>query len=78
MKIKAIKMTVKRIQYQDVIVNAENGFDMPKAANELVETVAAMKNKPAVYLDNESWYCAESTQIVEIDVIEEDQIDNPE
>ena len=71
-KVKEIKMTVKRIQYQDVVVSAENGYDMPKTANELVSTVASMRSSPASYLNDDSWYYAEATQITEVDIIEED------
>ena len=71
MKIKEIKMTVKRVQYQDVVVSVENGYDMPKTANELVTTVNSMKNNPSDYLNDDSWYYAESSQVIEVDVIED-------
>jgi arsenate reductase-like glutaredoxin family protein len=72
MKIKEIKMTVRRVQEQDIIISAENGFDMPQTANELVETVANMKNNPEQYINEKGWYYTESSQITEIDVIEQD------
>lgn len=51
---KAIRMIVKRVQYQEVIVS-KTTHDMPKTAKELVETVTEMRTAPWEWTKDEMW-----------------------
>ena len=60
-KLKSAKMLVKRVQYQEVVVNEENGFDMPETAKELVSLANDMNNNPRTYTIHGHWECDEIT-----------------
>ena len=71
MEIKEITMRVTRVQYQDIIVSAENGFDMPETANDLIETVESMKNSRGnYYIADKGWYSEDPVDIININIVE--------
>lgn len=49
--LKKITMTIKRTQYIEVEVSAEEGFDMPKGLLETVEFIQEFKEYPERYID---------------------------
>ncbi len=58
MNIKNIRMVVKRVQYQEVVVSEGNGYEMPKTAEALISIAEDLKANPASFCDGD-WFDAE-------------------
>jgi hypothetical protein len=47
MKIKEMVFYVTKATRYEIIINKENGYDMPESPKELIDTVTAITNNPA-------------------------------
>jgi hypothetical protein len=43
--LKQMTITVKRISYETIVVNSENGYDMPVGTKETVDFVSSIKTE---------------------------------
>ena len=67
-----IKMLVKRVQWQEVEISTENGFDVPEDINELFEFCHSIKNDPLSVCEDDFWSAPDSDDVtIESFVIEQ-------
>jgi len=59
MNIKSIRMVVKRVQYQDVVVSEGYGYEMPQTAEALISMAEDLKANPVSFCRDDSWCDAE-------------------
>lgn len=50
MQIKEMVFYVTKTTRYEIIINKENGYDMPESPKELIDTVTAITNNPSVEL----------------------------
>ena len=55
MDIKSIRMVVKRVQYQEVIVSEDGGYEMPQTAEALISMAEDLKASPVSFCRDDSW-----------------------
>ncbi len=53
MNIKNIRMVVKRVQYQEVVVSEDSGYEMPKTADALISMAEDLKANPVSFCDGD-------------------------
>jgi len=69
MEIKEIVVELERTQIVTLVISHENGFNMPKTANGLLEFCQAIKLAPTASIEESEWESCNAT-INTFDVIE--------
>ena len=73
MNLKEIRFTVKKTEYCEVVMNEENGWDMPETIGELVDKVIEIKNDPISFVGDGVFLGDEYEIINDIEFIEGDE-----
>jgi hypothetical protein len=55
MNIKNIRMMVKRVQYQEVVISEDNGYEMPQTGKALISMAEDLKANPTGFCRDDSW-----------------------
>ena len=71
MKIKEMIFYVTKTTRFEIIMNEENGYDMPESPKELIDTVTAIRNNPAQELAWNADNAIEDTMVIDSDEIKE-------
>lgn len=70
MNIEKVTFLLKQVRYQEVVVDEDGGFDMPKDGLELVALVGDIKDSPLEFAHDGEWK-DESLEVIDLDIIED-------
>lgn len=65
-----LKFTIKRTEYQEVIIDSYHGYNEMKTIKEVVDMVKAVENDPLAYAESANWEYGENVIDGEIEIIE--------
>ena len=64
MNIKEIRFEITKNTTYTVVMNVENGYEMPVTPEDLIDTVNAIKNNPSIELDLDMMFHTDSEVFV--------------
>ncbi len=64
--LKEVKIFVVRTQYQEIVINEENGYEMPKTIKDLIALSGNIQNSVVNFADEDRW---SETEIVIDDIV---------
>jgi len=64
--LKEVKIFVVRTQYQEIVINEENGYEMPKTIKDLIALSGNIQNSAVNFADEDRW---SETEIVIDDIV---------
>lgn len=70
MDINKITYSIKQVRYQKVVINSDNGYDMPEDGLELVNAIDAIKAAPLAHSREGEW-ATEEVEVLDLDIVEE-------
>ena len=71
-KLKEIRITLERVSTIEIVMNDENGYDMPKNSQELAELAVSIRNNRAFDIEDHEWKSDDTeTNITSVEYIDE-------